>query len=238
MRPTTAKGPISCLKSSNFLRTWSEQQGEICEVEGVCLSFDRPAPPITHGPVQAVPARVVKEVALRQKKAEDPCLNTFNAALRLAQTASTFSSWLKSPAPAKPAPQAKASPPLPVKKIPPFDIQDVPKAMRKLAMPMFAILQERWFAGQANYSRSAQDLKDEINQNGAHYGPAMVDSTTIKMEWVLSFGRAKKAFDELLREQLKTPGALKACPDLIISYTPIGGNHLSNKRDEINTKRL
>ena len=28
------------------------------------------------------------------------------------------------------------------------------------------------------------------------------------------------------------------CPDLILSYTPIGGNHLSNKRDEINTKSL
>ena len=33
------------------------------------------------------------------------------------------------------------------------------------------------------------------------------------------------------------PG-LPGCPDLILSYTPIGGNHLSNKRDEINTKSL
>ena len=116
MRPTNPKGPIPYLKSSNFLRTWSEQQGEICEVEGVRLSFDRPAPPLKHGPVQAVPARVSKEVAMRQKKEEDPYLNTFNAALKMAETASAFSSWLKTPAPAKPAPQAKAPPPLPVKK--------------------------------------------------------------------------------------------------------------------------
>ena len=218
MRPTTAKGPISYLKSSNFLRTWSEQQGEICEVEGVRLSFDRPAPPITHGPVQAVPARVVKEVAVRQKKEEDPYLNTFDAVLRMAQTASAFSSWLKNPAPAKPAPQAKAPPSVPVKKIPPFDIQDVPKAMRKLGMPMSANLQERWFAGQANYSRSAQDLRDEINQSGTHYGPAMVDSATIKMKWVLSFGRAKKAFDELIEERLETPDTLNFLKEQLRPY--------------------
>ena len=31
---------------------------------------------------------------------------------------------------------------------------------------------------------------------------------------------------------------LALCPDLITSYTQIGGNHLGNKRDEIKTKSL
>ncbi|MDI3382167.1 DUF6402 family protein [Xenophilus aerolatus] len=208
MKQAVTQARIPYLKSHNFLRTWSERQCEICEAEDVRLSFARPAPPVAHGPTKAVPGRAHNDVSPRPKKQEDPYLNTLKAAFKVADAASALSSWLRSPAP-PPAPKAVPAPP-PAKKVPPFDIQDVPKAMRKLGMPMAAKLQERWFAGAANYSRSADDLRDEIDQNGARYVPAMVDATTIKMEWVLSFTRAKKAFDELILEHLRTPKALEA----------------------------
>lgn len=145
MKQDLTQARIPYLKSHNFLRTWSERQCEICEVEEVRLSFARPAPPVAHGPAKAVPGRVHKDVPPRPKKEEDPYLNTLNAAFKVAAAASAFSSWLRSPAPT-PAPKAVPAPPQ-AKKVPPFDIQDVPKAMRKLGMPMAAKLQERWFAG-------------------------------------------------------------------------------------------
>lgn len=211
---------IPYLKSHNFLRTWSERQCQICDVEDVRLSSDRPAPPVMYAPAESVPDLVDKEIPLCPKKKEDPYLNTLNAAFKVADAASAFSSWLRSPAPPPaPASAPKAAPaPSPARKVPPFDIQDVPKAMRKVGMPMAAKLQERWFAGAANYSRSDKDLKDEIDQNGKRYVPAMVDSTTIKMEWVLSFQRAKNAFDRLIKERLRAPAALDAIKNKLIPY--------------------
>jgi hypothetical protein len=40
---------IAYRKSSNFLRTWSEREGEVCDIEGVALSMARPAPRVVHG---------------------------------------------------------------------------------------------------------------------------------------------------------------------------------------------
>lgn len=209
---------ITYLKSSNFLRTWSERQGQACELEHVKLSTSRSPPRVIHAPTtQPVPVRTEKEIAPRkQKEPQDPYLNVFNAGLTAVEKVRAFSAWLDSPPP-PPGPKATLAPPAP-KPVPPFDIQDVPKSMRKLGLPMAAKQQERWFAGAANYSTSAQGLRDEIDQNGVRYAPAMVDSTTIKMEWVLSFSRAKKAFDELIRERLRTPDALKTLKDELTPY--------------------
>jgi hypothetical protein len=209
---------ITYLKSSNFLRTWSERQGQACELEHVALSTSRPPPRVIHAPpTQPVPVRTEKEIAPRkQKEPQDPYLNVLIAGLKAAEKVRAFSAWLDSPPPS-PAPKATPAPPAP-KPVPPFDIQDVPKSMRKLALPTAAKLQERWFAGAANYSRSAQDLQQEIDQNGARYAPAMVDSTTIKMDWVLSFRRAKVAFDELIQTHLRTPNALGTLKSKLAPY--------------------
>src|SRR4051812_18756044 len=163
---------ITYLKSSNFLRTWSEQQGRPCELEHVKLSTSRSPPRVIHAPpAQSVPARTEREVAPRkQKEPQDPWLNLFNAGIKAAEKVQAFSAWMDSPPP-PPTPKATSALPAP-KPVPPFDIQDVPKAMRKLGMPMAAKLQERWFAGAANHSRSKQDLKDEIDQNGVRYTAA------------------------------------------------------------------
>lgn len=213
---------IAYLKSSNFLRLWSERECEICEVEGVGLSMARAAPPMLHArPAVTAADRSVKEVPAPKKKLpEDPYLNVFNVMLKTANAVADFSEWVKRPStPPVSSAIAKALPKIPpARQVPPFDLQDVPKAMRKLHMPMAAKLQERWFAGQENYSLTIEDLRDELDQNGASYGPAMFDSTTIKMDWVLSFPRAKKAFDELIRDRLRTPKALKVLRAKLFPY--------------------
>lgn len=223
MTQASAETEIPYLKSSNFLRTWSERTCEKCEIEGAALSTDRAAPPVAHGQAVQSPVRPEKEVPSRPKKApDDPYLRTINAGFKAAAAVSSFSNWLSSP----PSPvKAKAAPtpaPKPIKKVPPFDIQDVPKAMRKVGMPMAAKLQDRWFAGAANYSRSTADLQAEIDQNSARYAPSMVDSTTIKMDWVLSFSRAKQAFDDLVQNRLTRPAALK---QLGTQLAPYGQRH-------------
>lgn len=217
------EGPISFLRSNNFLRIWSPQQGQVCELAHVALSSARPPPTVAHAAVKNVPERPKKEVAPRRRKTpQDRTLKMINDGIKAAEAISSFSAWLKSPPPQPPAPQpvvAKALPAAPAPKpVPPFDIQDVPKAMRKVGMPMAAKLQERWFAGQENYSRSADDLKNEVAQNGARYVSAMVDSTTVKMDWVLSFRRAKEAFDALIQKRLRTPEALDVLRSTLAPY--------------------
>lgn len=214
------EGKLTYLKSSNFLRRWTVRECEVCDLAEVKLSSARPAPRLAHARPKEVPPRVKKEVPARKKLTpEDRLVNLLNVAFTAADAVSRFSDWVRSPAPPPSPPLPPAAPPAPARKpVPPFDIQDVPKAMRKVGMPMAAKLQERWFAGQENYSRSSQDLQHEIDQNGARYTPAMVDSTTITMAWVLSFDRAKKAFDELIGERLTTPGALDALRTALTPY--------------------
>jgi hypothetical protein len=217
------EGPISFLRSNNFLRIWSPQQGQVCELAHVALSSTRPPPTVVHAAVKEVQERPKKEIAPRQRKTpQDRTLKMINDGIKVAEAIGAFSAWLKSPPlpPPAPPPVAAKPPPAPPapKPVPPFDIQDVPKAMRKVGMPMAAKLQERWFAGQENYSISAQDLLDELDQNGKRYAPAMVDSTTVKMEWVLSFKRAKEAADELIQQDLRHPEAVKTLKGILAPY--------------------
>lgn len=50
--------------------------------------------------------------------------------------------------------------------IPPFDIQDIPAAMERLLLPVSARMMRHWFAGQANYSKSKEDVTRALDQNG------------------------------------------------------------------------
>ena len=217
MNPTYTPAPVAFLKSGNFLRTWTEQQGEVCQIQSACLSVAKPAPPVAYAPVKPAPPPAARKTNLTKLTEADRMLNVVEAGFKVAGQVSAFSAWLKSPPP-PPKVTPKAAPAPAVKKVPPFDIQEVPNAMRKVGMPMAAKLQERWFAGAANYSRTEKDLRDEIDQNGQRYVPAMVDRTTITLDWVLSFSRAKQAFDELIKEQLQTRDALKALGAILVPH--------------------
>lgn len=218
------------LKSNNFLRIWSVQECTPCAVEGAQLTFARAAPRVAHARTREVPPRVEKEVPPRQRKEPvDPYLNTAKALLKAGTALQTWLStpppppqppkipkWLMPAPPKAPPPPRPAMPPPPL--IPLFDLQEIPKAMRKIGMPVAAKLQERWFAGEENYSRSNDDLMNEINQNGVPYAPAFVDQTTVAMEWVLSFPRAKLAFDDLVMNRIREPRALVSLKNILSRY--------------------
>lgn len=215
MTASTRQG-ISYFKSNNFMRSWSQRTCEICQVEGLTgLSMDRP-PPVLRERVSSPAAQVgARKKTSRKKKSEDPYVNVIHAGLKVAEAASNFSKWLHAPSPEKSKPVAPAPP---AKAVPAFDIQDLPATMRKLDMPVSAKLLERWFAGQLNYSRNVHDQKNEIDQNGAPYLPSMIDTTSVKMAWVLSFRRAKTAFDQLVSERIRNQSAQDEIRKLLIQY--------------------
>ncbi|WP_322058605.1 DUF6402 family protein [Paraburkholderia sp. J63] len=103
-------------------------------------------------------------------------------------------------------------------KVPPFDIQEIPNAMRLEGMPIAARLMERWFSGILNYAPTDDDLAAEINQNGEPYPPGMYDTTTIKMDWVLKFRRAQEKYIELLSHQIYQNKAIDVLRDVLTPY--------------------
>ncbi|WP_175717071.1 DUF6402 family protein [Burkholderia anthina] len=132
---------------------------------------------------------------------------------RVAAAFSRFKKWLDAPVPPKqPKPMEKE------RVVPPFDIQQIPDAMRKEHMPVSAKLMERWFAGQLNYSPTSKDQQNEINQNGELYPESMVDRTTIRLDWVLKHARARKAFDNLVNTDIYSPRAYEALKDILGRY--------------------
>ncbi|WP_322045519.1 DUF6402 family protein [Paraburkholderia sp. J67] len=166
----------------NFLRlSWTVKESCQC-VRGVGLSSDQPPPADKSAP----PPRPKPE-PVRKKDAADTLIAILDGIER-------FKAWRDAP----PAPR----PPQKPKVVPRFDIQQFPDAMRAEAMPVAAKLMERWFAGQLNYSPTDADEDNEINQDGNPYPEGMIDRTTIKMKWVLSYGRAKRAYDELIETRI------------------------------------
>ncbi|MBO9647241.1 MAG: hypothetical protein J7605_01925 [Variovorax sp.] len=214
--PTTAgRDSIEFLKSKNNLfRNWQECQGHACEIEGVALSMSRSPPPLAHPSPHAPPPPPKPKKVPAPKHSGGPLWDLLLLAGKVSDKKRAFNEWLETPPPPKPAPTL----PSPASHVPPFDIQDVPKAMDKLSMPMSAKLQRRWFAGYENHSRTEDDLRNEIDQNGNRYAPAMVDDTTITMKWVLGWRRAKEAFDELIREKLRTEKAIGNLKKALLPY--------------------
>ncbi|WP_254609685.1 DUF6402 family protein [Burkholderia lata] len=137
---------------------------------------------------------------------------------RIADTFSRFKKWLDAPDPPKqPKPAEKE------KEVPPFDIQQIPDAMRKEHMPVSAKLMERWFSGELNYSATPKDQQNEINQNGELYPESMVDRTTIKLDWVLRHARAKIQYDNLINTAIYSPRAYEVLKDILGRYSSRGG---------------
>lgn len=109
-------------------------------------------------------------------------------------------------------------------KVPPFDIQEIPDAMRLEHMPISAKLMKRWFAGVLNYAPTDADLKAEKNQQGDPYPPAMYDTTTIKMDWVLKYARAEAVYLDLLQNRIYRPAALDQLRERIRLFRDTGAS--------------
>lgn len=183
---------------------WSEQDG-YSVVPDVCLSLDRPPPAQNVEPIpSAKPPRTKPQPG-------DGVLTTIEMCNR-------FKTWLNTPDPPKQPTQPPHAAEKKQETAPPFDIQEIPNAMRKNFMSKSAALMERWFAGKLNYSLTEDDEKAEINQDGHPYPPDMYDTTTIKLDWVLQFLRAKTQYETLINTVIYSPDSIRQLHKTLLRY--------------------
>ena len=135
--------------------------------------------------------------------------------LAILEAQSRFKRWLDTPAPPR---QPKPAPTPKTEVVPPCDIQEIPGAMRKNYMFKSAALMEKWFAGELNYSPTDADEKAEINQKGEPYPASMYDASTIKLDWVLNFRRAKDQYDALVNTAIRSPAAMRQLALILSRY--------------------
>ncbi|RQS12219.1 DUF6402 family protein [Burkholderia sp. Bp8998] len=196
---------LSYYEINKMLWRWRKQDGARI-VDEAKLSMDAapPLPPEPPKPPAPKPAPAPKRDSL-DKMADD-----FE---RIGNAFSRFKRWLDTPDPPKPKPPLKVEP-----TIPPFDIQEIPDAMRREMMPVGAKLMERWFAGRLNYSTSSDDQKHAIDQNGKPYADDMYDYSIVKLDWVLKHRRAKEKYDQLIEVGIYSPDALKILRESLSAY--------------------
>ncbi len=195
--PISNHEKIPYYKTNNVLWKWTLCDGtDGCQiVPDVNLSSDKTPPALRN---QSPPLSVPREHR-NKKEVGDGLLTILEATAR-------FKKWLDTPNPPKHLTAAQAENP---ETIPLFDIQEIPSAMRKNFMFKSAMLMEKWFAGELNYSSTDSDEAAGINQDGKPYPPSMYDTTTIKLDWVLNFRRAKDQYDALVNAAIRNPGAMQ-----------------------------
>ncbi|WP_423371827.1 DUF6402 family protein [Burkholderia sp. LMG 32019] len=200
--------------ASKLLWQWKLRDGaDGCKiVPNIALSMDMDPPPLPRQPTSET-----APVNPAPKRPKPDTLDTMvDDIVRVVDALSRFKTWLNTPDPPK---IPTSGPPLKKKEaVPPFDIQEIPRAMRKLWMPISAKLMERWFAGPLNYSPTDGDEMAYINQDGEPYPPEMYDKKTIKLDWVLKYERAKVQYDALQQiEYLLTRNSMSAIGNALSS---------------------
>ncbi len=131
-------------------RLYQGQQGaRLVDIDYPALSLARAPPKARFPPPAAVPPTSPKP---------DP--RTGSAVADIIIGIRTFKAWLNEPepTPAKPASKSKETN---TPKVPPFDIQDIPKAMERNSWFVSAKLMRHWFAGRANASLTKKDEKKQ-----------------------------------------------------------------------------
>ncbi|RDS97750.1 hypothetical protein DWU95_47885, partial [Burkholderia contaminans] len=106
------------------------------------------------------------------------------------------------PAPAKPPakPQLSDKPQdaEQADKLPEFDLQDIPKAMDKMGWPISAKLAREWLASPKHvYNNDLNSVQP-------------LDDTTVTLDWALKFSGASERFNQLVRQAIYTPNAVRA----------------------------
>ncbi|HDR9495189.1 TPA: hypothetical protein QDC04_006638 [Burkholderia stabilis] len=191
---------------------WKLHDGEdgCIIVPNIALSMDTPAPPL---PTQQKPKLAESKRASAAPK-HDSLDKMVDDLERAGKALARFQAWLNASDPQRPIivkPKKNDS-------VPTFDIQEIPAAMRKIYLPKSAALMERWFSGKLNYSRTSLDESSEINQDGKPYPADMYDMSTIKLDWVLRFPRAKQQFDHLINEAIRSQKSRNQLHKLLIPY--------------------
>lgn len=79
----------------------------------------------------------------------------------------------------------------------PFDLYDLPAAMRAEDFPVAAQFAERWFHGR-RFNAHRYDAKKRTYVEG-RYDPDMIDTKTIRLKWLFRFGDVESKFNRLLQ---------------------------------------
>jgi Family of unknown function (DUF6402) len=202
---TTNTAKLLYYKINQLMWTWTPCEGANgCQiVPDARLSLDKAPPPLRDQP----PVEKPKVSAKNEKP--DPAMKMLDDIETVVGAFSRYKKWLDTPD----APRRKKTAIAKVDRtIPSFDIQEIPGAMRKLSMPVSAKLMEKWLAGELNYSLDEVAEKAMINHDGKPYSLSMIDTTTVKMDWVLKYPRAKDQFELLINKLIysdRARGALK-----------------------------
>lgn len=214
---------ISYWRSSDFWRVWVEKKGiegcVICMDPEVKLSLDRKPPVQRHPPPERKKAESAKQAAVKSDVADIEWVLT--GVGKILEARRKFDRWLDTPRPPNAPGVTKVSAKEllnAVTKVPAFDIQEIPGVVRRLGMLKAAAIFDRWFAGALNYSPTRQDEINGVNQYGLQYPPAMVDKTSISLDWILKFERAKSQLALLLNELVYSADAKKELAKILINY--------------------
>ncbi|MBP0609731.1 MULTISPECIES: DUF6402 family protein [Burkholderia] len=197
---------------NKFIWKWKFHDGaDGCKiVPNIALSMDKPAPPL---PILQKPKVAEPKHASTEPK-RDSLDKMVDGLERVGKSLARFQAWLNAPDSPKPTiVKLKRD-----DSVPAFDIQEIPATMRKIYLPTSAALMERWFSGKLNYSRTSSDEEVEINQDGLSYPSDMYDMSTVKLDWVLRFPRAKQQFDHLINEEIRSQKSINQLYKLLLPY--------------------
>ncbi len=81
---------------------------------------------------------------------------------------------------------------------PPFDMLDIPEGMERMGFHYAAYCARRWFNGEAH--------KAPLDQN-ASFDNRFVDSDSLKLKWLLEFGKVRDRYEHLLKNNLAADAA-------------------------------
>jgi Family of unknown function (DUF6402) len=104
------------------------------------------------------------------------------------------------------------------KRIPPFDIQDIPDAMDTQKLPIAAKFMRKWFAGDANYAVNREMANAGMRHDGKPYPQDRIDDTTITWKWAMSFPRVRDKALELINEKIHNDAALTKLMKIFAVY--------------------
>jgi hypothetical protein len=105
-----------------------------------------------------------------------------------------------------------------LKRIPTFDLQDIPDAMDSQKLAIAAKFMRRWFAGKANYASNRKMANKGITHDGKPYPASMIDTTTITWEWAMSFDRIRSKARELISSEIREERAIKELKKILSPY--------------------
>ncbi|WP_429439943.1 hypothetical protein [Paraburkholderia youngii] len=143
---------------------WKKQDGARI-VHEVSLSTDNAPPPFPASLVAK--SNAVPSPAKPPKP--DPTVKMINDLLKVADSVSRFRTWLNTPVTPKPSEATKIV--APKKTVPPFDIQEIPNALRKEMMPHRSDVNGAMVCRPIELLRSAQ-RRTQGNQSGRQAVPA------------------------------------------------------------------